>query len=228
MSAAAEGPFTLAGASDALDFWRDFDLPSKRVALDNTCVDMREMKTASINGRKRLNEATKAFRTKTREEQTVGVTELLKLYQDEIDQLSNRSKYSEKAFYTLYKDLYEAPNPAAAIDGLIGLVTAGSTNTLEIERLKAELAQYDEEFQQLKNQDITIRRLEEQLQVRCCPDSLTHSSLAHGTLCPRPPSPHTLLRRPGVPRPDRGQGGGGGAQAHRGDRRPGSGPRRLV
>jgi hypothetical protein len=39
----------------------------------------------------------------------------------------------------------------------------GSTHTLEIERLRGELQQYDEEFQRLKNQDITIRRLEDQL-----------------------------------------------------------------
>jgi homeobox protein cut-like len=34
---------------------------------------------------------------------------------------------------------------------------------LEIEKLKSELSQYEEEFQTLKNQEITIRRLEEQL-----------------------------------------------------------------
>lgn len=156
--------FSLSDAGGALEFWKDFDLETKRLTLDKSCVEMREMKTASINGRKKLNEATKGFRSKTREEQVLGMTELLKLYQDEIDQLSNRSKFSEKSFYNLYKQVYDAPNPVTAIEGLINLVTAGSTNTLEIERLKSELSQYDAEFQQLKNQDITIRRLEEQLQ----------------------------------------------------------------
>ena len=156
--------FTLQDALGSLEWWKDFDLDTNRLNLDKSCVEMREMKTASINGRKKLNEATKVFRSKTREEQVLNMTELLKLYQDEIDQLSNRSKYSEKSFYNLYKQIYDAPNPATAMEGLIGLVTAGSTNSLEIERLKAELTQYDEEFQQLKNQDITIRRLEEQLQ----------------------------------------------------------------
>lgn len=40
---------------------------------------------------------------------------------------------------------------------------SGSANQLEIEKLKTELHQYEEEFQQLKNQDITIRRLEDKL-----------------------------------------------------------------
>lgn len=39
-----------------------------------------------------------------------------------------------------------------------------ATSQLEIDRLRAALADYDREFQQLKNQDITIRRLEEQLE----------------------------------------------------------------
>lgn len=155
--------FTLCDAAPVLEFWKVFDLDARRLTLDQTCVDMREMKTSSISGRKRLNDATKSFRAKSRDEQVVGMTELLKLYQEEIDQLSRRSKFSESAFYSLYKSIYDAPNPSVTIDGLINMVTATSTNQLEIERLKGELAQYDEEFQLLKNQDITIRRLEDQL-----------------------------------------------------------------
>lgn len=92
------------------------------------------------------------------------MNDILKEYQEEIDRLTRRSKYGETAFYNLYKALYEAPCPAYAIEQLMSTVTSSSTHSLEIERLKSELNQYDVEFQQLKNQDITIRRLEEQLQ----------------------------------------------------------------
>lgn len=158
--------FSLAdeGLLNCIEFWKNFDLDVKRLSLDKNCVEMREMKTSSINGRKRLNDATKVFRVKSREDQTTSMTELLKLYQEEIDQLSRRSKFSESAFYSLYKSIYDAPNPSTSIDGLINMVAATSTNQLEIERLRGELAQYDEEFQLLKNQDITIRRLEDQLE----------------------------------------------------------------
>lgn len=156
--------FTLGDAASVLEFWKDFDLDTRRVTLDQNCVDMREMKTSSINGRKRLNDATKTFRSKSRDDQTTYMTDLLKLYQEEIDQLSRRSKFSESAFYSLYKSIYDAPNPSVCIEGLINMVAATSTNQLEIERLKSELQQYDEEFQLLKNQDITIRRLEDQLE----------------------------------------------------------------
>lgn len=166
-SAAFASDTSGAGAGEAgavLDFWRRFAMDDKKAELERSCVDMREMKTASISGRKRLNEITKAFRAKPKEEQLATVTEVLKAYQEEIDQLSRRSKFTESTFFGLYKALYEAPDPADCIQGLMEVVTSGSTHQLEIERLKAELAQYDEEFQKLKNQDITIRRLEDQLQ----------------------------------------------------------------
>lgn len=155
--------FSLSDASPVLEFWREFDLDGRRLALDKTSVEMREQKTASIAGRKGLNDITKLFRSKSKEDQIDMVTELLKAYQEEIDQLSRRSKFSETAFYGLYKAVYEAPDPALTIEALINMVTTTSTHQFEVERLKGELEQYEAEFQQLKNQDITIRRLEDQL-----------------------------------------------------------------
>ena len=124
---------------------------------------MRELKNASISGRKRLNDITKSFRSKSKDEQILMMAEVLKSYQEEIDQLSRRSKFSESSFQVLYKDLSEAPDPCPVIESLMLQVSAASTHQLEIKRLKTELAQYDEEFQLLKNQDITIRHLEDQL-----------------------------------------------------------------
>lgn len=147
-----------------LSFWQAFNLNEKRAAWDKIGNEMREYKTVSINGRKKLNEMTKAFRAKPKEEQVLNVSELLKAYQEEIDQLSKRARFTESSYLTIYKALYEAPDPAPCIETLSNGITNGSAHNLEIERLKSELRQYDEEFQRLKNQDITIRRLEDQLQ----------------------------------------------------------------
>jgi homeobox protein cut-like len=89
------------------------------------------------------------------------VLEVVRAYQEEIDQLSKRSKFSETAFNVVYKALYDAPDPALLLDGMLEQVTSSSSSQLEIQRLRNELRQYETEFQQLKNQDITIRRLEE-------------------------------------------------------------------
>lgn len=148
----------------ALEFWKEFDLDAKKHQLDQQCAEMKDQKAASISGRKKLNEMTKTFRSKSKDDQLEGLTDILKAYQEEIDQLSRRSKLSESAFSGVYKLLCEAPNPAVTIEALMKNVGASSNHHFEIERLKSELAQYEEEFQQLKNQDITIRRLEDQLE----------------------------------------------------------------
>lgn len=155
--------FSISVAMGELETWKNFNLVERKANLDKSCVEMREAKTASISGRKRLNDITKAFRAKPKDEQLLMMTEILKCYQEEIDQLSRRSKHCETVFFTLYKALYDLPDPAATIDALLNTVMTGSTSQLEIERLRNELQQYDEEFRQLKNQDITIRRLEDAL-----------------------------------------------------------------
>jgi homeobox protein cut-like len=146
-----------------LQFWKDFNLDNRRQSWDRTCNEMREMKTGSISGRKRLNDLTKAFRSKSKEDQSATMFELLKAYQEEIDQLSRRSKLSEASYLSIYKSLYDAPDPVQCIEALTASTLSQSSHTLEIERLRSELRQYDDEFRQLKNQDITIRRLEDQI-----------------------------------------------------------------
>lgn len=98
-----------------------------------------------------------------RAEQLSAVTELLKAYQNEIDLLTKRAKSGEAAFVGLYKSVYEVPDPVSTLQGLVSQIRSGAGGGLEIARLQGELAQYEEEFRQLKNQDIRIRQLEEQL-----------------------------------------------------------------
>lgn len=40
----------LRDAAISLEFWNEFDLDSKKQSLDKSCVEMRDMKTSSING----------------------------------------------------------------------------------------------------------------------------------------------------------------------------------
>jgi hypothetical protein len=151
--------------SNVLSFWKSFNLFSSRQVWEKTCNEMREMKTSAITARKKLNEMTKSFRSKTKEEQLTGntISDLLKAYQEEIDSLSRRSKLSESAYVGVYKSLYDAPDPAYYLEQLLATQSSSNSYILEIEKLRNELHQYEEEFQTLKNQEITIRRLEEQL-----------------------------------------------------------------
>jgi hypothetical protein len=46
----------------AIESWKSFNLDDKRIILDKQCSEIKEAKSASISGRKRLNEVTKVFR----------------------------------------------------------------------------------------------------------------------------------------------------------------------
>ena len=153
----------LESVNEILDYWKEFNLQNNKEKLDQICIEIRDLKTASITGRKKLNDVTKDFRIKSKETQLNDLTNLLKSYQDEIDQLSRRSKFCESSFLTLYKSISEAPDPVPIIELYIQNVSSSSIHQLEIEKLKIELSQYEEEFSLLKNQDITIRKLEDQI-----------------------------------------------------------------
>lgn len=150
-------------AANALELWQSFDLTGRKVTLEKTLIELREAKGAAVERRKQLNENTKRFRSLDKTEQVGTVTELLKGYQNEIDLLTKRAKNSEAAFVSLYKALSEVPDPVSALMGLLSQGQSSSESALEIARLQADLRQYEEEFRLLKNQDIRIRQLEEQL-----------------------------------------------------------------
>uniref|UniRef100_M4BYV2 Protein CASP n=1 Tax=Hyaloperonospora arabidopsidis (strain Emoy2) TaxID=559515 RepID=M4BYV2_HYAAE len=146
-----------------LQFWKAFDLDSKRVMLDAQGSAIKSDKDASVRSRKKLAETTRQFRRLTSDtDKTVALGPLLKAYQEEIDHLTRRAKFSETAFFQLYKGLYAAPDPAPA---LFLIASSSETDELRIENLKLErnLKEFEAEFATLTNQDITIRKLEEQI-----------------------------------------------------------------
>ena len=162
-------------ADNTLSFWRDaFNLADRRSSLEATCLEIKELKAASITGRRHLNDITRAFRTRSATiaatatatntaaagavaDMEASMAELLKAYQEEVDQLARRSKFVEvcdrrscatrvsssvgdentvcsacstypssnqpcsllpraqAAFYSLYKELVDAPDPAPAL-----------------------------------------------------------------------------------------------------------------
>jgi hypothetical protein len=73
-----------------------------------------------------------------------------------MDVVSNkRAKYSGSSFLSLYKSLYEAPDPVAAISASIEQSNAGGGQSskleLENQKFKQELKELDEELAKLKN-----------------------------------------------------------------------------
>eukprot|EP00903_Cladosiphon_okamuranus_P005839 g5780.t1 len=146
-----------------LNFWKEFNLDGRRLQLDKQGLELQDAKDASLTRRKHLAELTKEFRKKPDHDKVSGVQRLVKAYQEEIDALAKRSRASDSAFFSLYKALYEAPDPAQALERMASERPRAAASELEVQKLQAELAEYEEEFSKLKNQDITIRRLEDKI-----------------------------------------------------------------
>ncbi|CAM9924516.1 unnamed protein product, partial [Ectocarpus sp. 6 AP-2014] len=144
-----------------LTFWKEFNLDGRRLQLDKQGLELQDAKDASLVRRKNLAELTKEFRKKSDQEKVAGVQRLVKAYQEEIDTLAKRCRASDSAFFSLYKGLYEAPDPAKALERSASERPRAAASELEVQKLRSELAEYEEEFSKLKNQDITIRRLED-------------------------------------------------------------------
>jgi len=147
------------------EFWKKFDLDGRRHKLDQQALDMRARHEAGAGSRRGLAEATKKFRSGSDSEKLAGVKALLRRYQEEIDTLTRRARHAEKAFRDLFRPLVEAPDPCAALVAATDDSRRKRALQEEVERLRAEVKQYEAEFAALKNQDITIRQLEERLRL---------------------------------------------------------------
>mmetsp|Transcript_19789 Transcript_19789/g.59934 ORF Transcript_19789/g.59934 Transcript_19789/m.59934 type:complete len:735 (-) Transcript_19789:314-2518(-) len=150
------------------DFWREFDLDGRRAGLDAQGLELQEAHRRTQAGRKTLQENTRAFKARPEPEKLASLGALMKLYQQEVDSLTRRARAADAAFFGLYKALYEAPDPTAALEAALAQASAAPAPAQEpvagparkdIEELEA----LREEIGTLKNQDVRVRKLEAEL-----------------------------------------------------------------
>lgn len=147
----------------AFEFWSGLDLSGAcRAELERQGRELKEAKESTIRNRKRLTEATREWKKKG-ENNKSEFEVLLKAYQEEIDRLTRRAKGAEAAFANAYQVLHQAPDPTPLLDKARSDNRTGATLKAELGRLQQEVDEYEVEFRKLKNQDVTIRRLQESL-----------------------------------------------------------------
>lgn len=120
----------------------------------------------SEQSRKRLIEQSREFKKNTPEDLRKQVAPLLKSFQGEIDALSKRSKEAEAAFLNVYKRLIDVPDPVPALDlGQQLQLKVQRLHDIETEnqKLRETLEEYNKEFAEVKNQEVTIKALKEKI-----------------------------------------------------------------
>lgn len=144
-------------------YWTELDLESMRSKLDDVGLKIAEHQEEAMQNRRKLAEVTKEYKRTASEAATKGVGPLLKQYQDEIDRLTKRSKHGESAFLELYQKLYEAPDPAPVLSAAFETASRVADLEAQCKKMSHELAEFRAESTQIKNQDLTIRKLEEKV-----------------------------------------------------------------
>ncbi|KAJ1293929.1 hypothetical protein BS78_01G107400 [Paspalum vaginatum] len=142
-------------------FWKDFDLEKERSGLDEQGLKIAENQETSQKNRRKLAENTRDFKKASSDEKLSLFNSLLRSYQEEVDNLTKRAKFGENAFLNIYQKLYEAPDPYPALASMADQDQKLSELDTENRKMKLELEEYRAEAAHLKNQQATIRRLEE-------------------------------------------------------------------
>ncbi|KAJ8280323.1 hypothetical protein GJAV_G00053220 [Gymnothorax javanicus] len=155
-----------ANAGSMFQYWKRFDLQQLQRELDSTATVLANRQDESEQSRKKLIEQSREFKKNTPEDLRKQVAPLLKSFQAEIDALSKRSKEAEAAFLNVYKRLIDVPDPVPALDAAQQLqVKVQRMHDIETEnqKLRETLEEYNKEFAEVKNQEVTIKALKEKI-----------------------------------------------------------------
>ncbi|XP_064425032.1 homeobox protein cut-like 1 isoform X3 [Latimeria chalumnae] len=155
-----------ANVGSMFQYWKRFDLQQLQRELDSTATELANRQDESEQSRKRLIEQSREFKKNTPEDLRKQVAPLLKSFQAEIDALSKRSKEAEAAFLNVYKRLIDVPDPVPALDlGQQLQLKVQRMHDIETEnqKLRETLEEYNKEFAEVKNQEVTIKALKEKI-----------------------------------------------------------------
>ncbi|KAF8441612.1 CASP C terminal-domain-containing protein [Boletus edulis BED1] len=145
--------------SGALATWKGINLHELQKTLDAQGIEIVENQKENVLSRKGLAERTKEFKKIPDDEKLNAFKVLLKAYQQEIDNLTKRSKVAESAFLNVYKVLAEAPDPYPLLETVVEQTITSETNvslTAEVNALKAEVARLRGENVELKRENGTL------------------------------------------------------------------------
>ncbi|KAM6466381.1 protein CASP isoform 1-T1 [Liasis olivaceus] len=155
-----------ANVGSMFQYWKRFDLQQLQRELDTTATALANRQDESEQSRKKLIEQSREFKKNTPEDLRKQVAPLLKSFQGEIDALGKRSKEAEAAFLNVYKRLIDVPDPVSALDlGQQLQLKVQRMHDIETEnqKLRETLEEYNKEFTEVKNQEVTIKALKEKI-----------------------------------------------------------------
>eukprot|EP00511_Aplanochytrium_stocchinoi_P009631 CAMPEP_0204868904 /NCGR_PEP_ID=MMETSP1348-20121228/28044_1 /ASSEMBLY_ACC=CAM_ASM_000700 /TAXON_ID=215587 /ORGANISM="Aplanochytrium stocchinoi, Strain GSBS06" /LENGTH=580 /DNA_ID=CAMNT_0052022023 /DNA_START=103 /DNA_END=1842 /DNA_ORIENTATION=- len=153
-----------------LEAWQEIDLQNLQLSLDEQASKLADFREACQASRRTLAGSTKNFKklqsVRDAAEDSVIRTKLPKLlreYQEEVDRLTQRAKFSENCFLVIYRLIREAPDPGKDLNDAERKVFEAETKLSkyladegrirhEKEELEEQLKQKDKELEVLQRQ----------------------------------------------------------------------------
>lgn len=103
----------------ALNVWSNADFSSLQKDLDDNILEVKDREKTSLASRKNLATETKQFKRLDPNEKLEQINKIIKHYQQEIDSLTQRSRFAEKILFNVYAKLSEAPDPIPLLQNSI-------------------------------------------------------------------------------------------------------------
>ncbi|CCF59065.1 hypothetical protein KAFR_0G00320 [Kazachstania africana CBS 2517] len=144
----------------ALDMWSNADFVSLQKELDTNVLEVKDKEQSSLESRKALATETKRFKKLESDEKLSQVNKIIKQYQQEIDNLTKRSKFSEQILFSIYAKLSEAPDPKPLIqNSLSRLSKIDDSKELKekVEDLEDKLTKYAD-YESLKSRLLDLEQ----------------------------------------------------------------------
>ncbi|GMM34813.1 Coy1 protein [Saccharomycopsis crataegensis] len=139
----------------ALKMWEEISLPEVQKKLDDEALEIKENQKSLLISRKDLATKTKQFKKLEDDAKLNEIKPLLKAYQNEIDNLTKKGKFVETAFFNVYKDISEAPDPKPLLSSSLKSFKTSS----EIDALKDENAKLQEKLLKYKDYETVKAKL---------------------------------------------------------------------
>lgn len=140
---------------NALQSWKEIDLPSLQRKLDEQGIELKSEQKASLTSRKNLASKTKEFKKLEDEAKLTEMKPLLKLYQNEIDSMHSKQKKVESFFFGFYRVIAEAPDPKPLLELCLDAVSELN----EVGQLKQEVTELKEELAKKADYEVLKQRL---------------------------------------------------------------------
>jgi len=150
--------------NEAARFWKSFNLRRQSNEIDSQILKIYDKEQHSTESRKKLARITKELGSLKPADKLKAIKSVIRAYQKEIDQLTQRATFSENALIAIYKGLCDAPDPAKYLETAIGNAKKLKKFEKEMTSIQSKLQRYEDEFKGLKNQEVTVQTLKEQNQ----------------------------------------------------------------